>query len=76
MPNVKIGRNVHIERAIIGEGAVVKDGSVIKGTGHDIFVIGPNETITAKPAVLPQPSRLLKEVYDTANRLLAEGLSS
>ncbi|MNW36934.1 Glucose-1-phosphate adenylyltransferase [compost metagenome] len=76
MPNVTIGRNVHIERAIIGEGAVIKDGAVIKGTGHDIFVVGPNETVTSKPAVLPQPSRLLKEVYDTANRLLAEGLSS
>ncbi|MNI27862.1 Glucose-1-phosphate adenylyltransferase [compost metagenome] len=76
MPNVTIGRNVQIERAIIGEGAVIKDGVVIKGSGHDIFVVGPNESIAAKPAVIPQPSRLLKEVYDTANRLLAEGLSS
>ncbi|MOA16876.1 Glucose-1-phosphate adenylyltransferase [compost metagenome] len=76
MPNVTIGRNVQIERAIIGEGAVIKDGAVIKGNGHEIFVVGPDETIASKPAMLPQPSRLLKEVYDTANRLLAEGLSS
>lgn len=76
MPNVKIGRNVHIERAIIGEGAIIKDGVVIRGANNDIMVIGPNEIVTAKPSVLPQPTRLLKEVYDNANRRLAEGFSS
>lgn len=76
MPNVQIGRNVHIERAIIGEGAVIHDGAVIKGTADEIMVIGPYETVVAKPALRPQPARLLKEVYDKTARLRAEGLSS
>ncbi|WP_068617520.1 glucose-1-phosphate adenylyltransferase [Paenibacillus tuaregi] len=76
MPHVKIGRNVVIERAIIGEGAVIKDGAVIKGTMNEIMVIGPGETVVAKPAVRPQPARLLKEVYDSASRLRAGGMSS
>lgn len=76
MPNVKIGRNVHIERAIIGEGAIIKDGAVIKGSASEISVVGPHEMIPAKPILRPQPSRLLKEVYDKTARLRAEGLSS
>ncbi|WP_019638667.1 glucose-1-phosphate adenylyltransferase [Paenibacillus fonticola] len=76
MPNVLVGRNVLIERAIIGEGAIIKDGAIIKGTANEIIVIGPNETVLAKPAVRTQPSRLLKEVYDKTARLRAEGLSS
>ncbi|AZK47412.1 glucose-1-phosphate adenylyltransferase [Paenibacillus lentus] len=76
MPNVEIGRNVIIERAIIGEGAIIKDGAIIKGTANEILVIGPNETVLAKPAVRTQPSRILKEVYDSTPRLRAEGLSS
>lgn len=76
MPNVEIGRNALIERAIIGEGAIIKDGAIIKGTANEILVIGPNETVLAKPAVRTQPSRLLKEVYDNTARLRAEGLSS
>ncbi|MNJ60653.1 Glucose-1-phosphate adenylyltransferase [compost metagenome] len=76
MPNAQIGRNVLIERAIIGEGAIIKDGAIIKGTSNEIIVIGPNETVLAKPAVRTQPSRLLKEVYDKTTRLRAEGLSS
>lgn len=76
MPNVKIGRNVLIERAIIGEGAYIKDGAIIRGTSNEIMVIGPYEIVTAKPTVLPQPTRILKEVYDNANRRLAEGFSS
>ncbi|GGH22326.1 glucose-1-phosphate adenylyltransferase [Paenibacillus segetis] len=76
MPNAKIGRNVLIERAIIGEGAIIKEGAVIKGSTSEISVIGPYEMITAKPILRPQPSRLLKEVYDKTARLRAEGLSS
>ncbi|AWB44829.1 glucose-1-phosphate adenylyltransferase [Paenibacillus sp. CAA11] len=76
MPNAKIGRNVLIECAIIGEGAVIKDGAVIKGAANEVIVIGPNETVLAKPAVRPQPSRMLKEVYDKSTRLRAGGMSS
>lgn len=76
MPNVTIGRNALVECAIIGEGAVVKDGAVIKGTPDNVVVIGPGETVLAKPAVRPQPSRLLKEVYDSAAALRAGGMSS
>lgn len=76
MPNTKIGRNVHIERAIIGEGAVIKDGAVIKGSSTELMVIGPNETVLGKPAVRPQPARILKEVYERNARLRAEGFSS
>ncbi|MEF2967228.1 glucose-1-phosphate adenylyltransferase [Paenibacillus sp. M1] len=75
MPNVRIGRGVSIERAIIGEGAIIHDGAVIKGAEGEIMVVGPYETVHAKPTVRTQPARLLKEVYDTA-RLRAEGLSS
>ncbi|MCM3702705.1 glucose-1-phosphate adenylyltransferase [Paenibacillus macerans] len=76
MPGVKIGRNVMIERAIIGEGAMIKDGAVVKGNSPEIAVIGPFETVSAKPVVLPQPSRLLQEVYENTARLRAEGLLS
>ncbi|MDO7904889.1 glucose-1-phosphate adenylyltransferase [Paenibacillus sp. JX-17] len=73
MPNVKIGRNVLIEHAIIGEGAVIKDGAVVKGKAGDIIVVGPNETVLAKPAVRTQPARILKG-YEKSGRLVAEGL--
>lgn len=76
MPGAKIGRNVWIEKAIIGEGAVIKDGAMIKGTLGDIAVVGPGETVTAKPALIPQPSRLLMEVYEKTPRLRAEGMPS
>ena len=76
MPGAKIGRNVQIERAIIGEGAIIKDGAVIKSEPGDISVVAPYETVFAKPASRPQPSRLLQEVYDNAPRLRAEGLLS
>ncbi|GAB6990039.1 glucose-1-phosphate adenylyltransferase [Paenibacillus pini] len=75
MPNVKIGRNVIIDRAIIGEGAVIKDGAVIKGSEGHVVVIGPYETVLAKPSVRTQPSRLIQDVYEKG-RLRAEGLSS
>lgn len=76
MPNVRIGRSVQIEHAIIGEGAVIKDGAVIKGSKEQVMVVGPYETVLAKPTVRTQPSRLLQEVYEKTGRLRAEGLSS
>ncbi|GAA0379442.1 glucose-1-phosphate adenylyltransferase [Paenibacillus motobuensis] len=76
MPGAKIGRNVWIEKAIIGEGAVIKDGAMIKGALGDIMVVSPGETVTAKPALIPQPTRLLMEVYEKTPRLRAEGMPS
>ncbi|MNI93524.1 hypothetical protein D3C73_1514920 [compost metagenome] len=76
MPNARIGRGALIERAIIGEGAIIHDGAVVRGTEGEIVVVGPYETVQAKPAARPQPARLLKEVYDKTARLRAEGLSS
>jgi glucose-1-phosphate adenylyltransferase len=76
MPHAQIGRNVLVECAIIGEGATIKDGAVIKGTPDQIVVIGPGETVVAKPAIRSQSSRLLKEVYDNGATLRAGGLSS
>lgn len=74
MPNTRIGRNVTIERAIIGEGAIIKDGAVIKGSLDEIVVIGPEETVAAKPVV--RTNRLLKDVYEKAGQLRAKELSS
>ncbi|WMT42959.1 glucose-1-phosphate adenylyltransferase [Paenibacillus sp. D2_2] len=76
MPGAKIGRNVWIEKAIIGENAIIKDGSIIKGALGDIMVVGPGETVTAKPVLIPQPTRLLMEVYEKTPRLRAEGMPS
>lgn len=76
MPGAKIGKHALIENAIIGEGAIIKDGAVIKGIDGEIAVVGPGEIVAAKPALRPQPSRLLQEVYDNAPRLRAEGLLS
>ncbi|WP_138493506.1 glucose-1-phosphate adenylyltransferase [Paenibacillus pinistramenti] len=76
MPNAKIGRNVLIECAIIGEGAVIKDGAVIKGTEDQVLVIGPGETVAARPAGRNQPARMLKDVYDNTAPLRAGGMSS
>lgn len=75
MPNARIGRGVHIERAIIGEGAIIKDGAIVKGTADEIVVVGPNEIVSAKPAVRTQPVRL-KEVYEKSGRLRTGELSS
>lgn len=76
MPGAKIGKQAFIEKAIIGEGAVIKEGAIIKGSDSEIAVVGPGEIVAAKPALRPQPSRLLQEVYDNAPRLRAEGLLS
>lgn len=69
MPGVRIGRGVLIENAIIGEGAIIKDGAVIKGSINNIVVVGPHETVAAKPAVRNQPTRLFQEVYEKTGRL-------
>ncbi|WP_454191678.1 glucose-1-phosphate adenylyltransferase [Paenibacillus sp. Marseille-Q7038] len=69
MPNARIGRNVTIDRAIIGEGAIIRDGAVIKGSLDEIVVIGPGETVGAKPSV--RTNRLLKDVYEKAGQLRA-----
>ncbi|ASA21866.1 glucose-1-phosphate adenylyltransferase [Paenibacillus donghaensis] len=76
MPGVRVGRGVLIEHAIIGEGAVIKDGAVIKGSADNIIVVGPHETVAAKPVVRTQPTRMLKEVYEKTGRLRAESLPS
>ncbi|WP_018752805.1 glucose-1-phosphate adenylyltransferase [Paenibacillus sanguinis] len=76
MPGAKIGKHALVENAIIGEGAVLKEGAIIKGNNGEIAVVGPGEIVAAKPALRPQPSRLLQEVYDNAPRLRAEGLLS
>ncbi len=76
MPGVRIGRGVQIENAIIGEGAVIKDGAIIKGTANNIVVIGPHETVAAKPVNRSQPTRLLQDVYENTGRLRAEVLHS
>ncbi|WP_379126959.1 glucose-1-phosphate adenylyltransferase [Paenibacillus sp. sgz500958] len=76
MQGARIGRNVHIENAIISEGAVIKDGAIIKGTADNIVVVGPNETVAAKPVIRTQPTRLLQEVYEKTGRLRAESLPS
>lgn len=76
MPNVTIGKHVTIEHAIIGEGAVIKDGTIITGNPNDITVIGPNELISPKMVLRPQPSRILQDVYDQTAPLRAGGLSS
>ncbi|MBP1999833.1 glucose-1-phosphate adenylyltransferase [Paenibacillus shirakamiensis] len=75
MPNVTIGRNVIIDRAIIGEGAIIKDGAIIRGTAEEVLVIGPHETVVAKPAIRPQSARLIKEVFEPTARV-AGGVSS
>lgn len=76
MPGVRIGRGVQIENAIIGEGAVIKDGAIIKGSANNIIVIGPHETVAAKPITRTQPTRLLQDVYEKTGRLRAEVLHS
>lgn len=45
MPNVKIGRDVHVAYAIIGEGAIIKDGTRIEGSVGKIEVIAPHAVI-------------------------------
>jgi len=53
MPNVRIGKNVHIYRAIIGEGAIIEDGVTIGDESSDeITVIGSDECIVSSPISL------------------------
>ncbi|GGO07128.1 glucose-1-phosphate adenylyltransferase [Saccharibacillus kuerlensis] len=76
MPDAQIGRNVKIEYAIVGENAVIRDGAVIKGTPDDILIIGPHETVYAKPVINPQSVRSLQDTYETAAIRRAGGLTS
>ena len=47
MPNVKIGKNVTIEKAIIGSDTVIEDGAVIGAHKTGITLIGENQTISS-----------------------------
>ncbi|MDT3424710.1 glucose-1-phosphate adenylyltransferase [Paenibacillus forsythiae] len=78
MPGARIGKNAYIENAIIGEDALIKEGAVVKGSIDRVAVVGPRETVAPKPLILPQPSRLLQDVYEKAGtgRLRAGGLLS
>lgn len=64
MPGAVIGRNAKIQYAIIGENAVIHDGAILSGSPNDILMIGPNETVYAKPAVRPQAVHALKESFE------------
>ncbi|WP_212976037.1 glucose-1-phosphate adenylyltransferase [Bacillus sp. J14TS2] len=50
MPDVRVGKNVKIERAIIGKGTVIEDGAVIGSTNRleDITLFGDDEIISEK----------------------------
>lgn len=50
MPNVRIGKNVKIERAIIGKGAVIEDGAVIgpANQSQEITLFGSCQMVSAK----------------------------
>ncbi|WP_172250908.1 glucose-1-phosphate adenylyltransferase [Saccharibacillus deserti] len=76
MPEAQIGRNVKIEYAIIGEQAVIRDGAVIQGTPNEILVIGPHETVYAKPVVRSQPVRALQDPYEAASMRRTGNISS
>ncbi|OWR32743.1 glucose-1-phosphate adenylyltransferase [Saccharibacillus sp. O23] len=76
MPNAHIGRNAKIEYAIIGEDAVLKDGAVVKGTPDEIVVVGPQETVYAKPAIFAQPAKARSDAYDSSALQRVGGMSS
>ncbi|WP_147568599.1 glucose-1-phosphate adenylyltransferase [[Clostridium] dakarense] len=48
MPNVKIGKNVVIEKAMIGEGAIIEDNCYIKNDIDEINVVSEYEVIKAE----------------------------
>lgn len=50
MPDVRVGKNVKIERAIIGKGTVIEDGAVIGSANRleDITLFGDDEIISKK----------------------------
>ncbi|NGZ74522.1 glucose-1-phosphate adenylyltransferase [Saccharibacillus alkalitolerans] len=76
MPEAHIGRNVKIEYAIIGENAVIRDGAEIKGTPGEILIIGPSETVYAKPVIRSQSVRSMQEPFEPASMRRTGGLSS
>lgn len=41
MPNVKVGKNVHIHRAIIGDGAIIEDGVTIGAANSEEITVIP-----------------------------------
>ncbi|HSQ88353.1 MAG TPA: glucose-1-phosphate adenylyltransferase [Romboutsia sp.] len=45
MPNVKIGKNVIIEKAMIGEGAIIKDNVIIRNYKDEINVVSEYEVV-------------------------------
>lgn len=45
MPNVKIGKNVVIEKAMIGEGAIIEDNCYIKNDIDEINVVSEYEVV-------------------------------
>lgn len=52
MPNVKIGKNVRIEKAIIGSGTSIEDGVVISDSSQGLILIGENQRISSESALL------------------------
>ncbi|OWA37378.1 glucose-1-phosphate adenylyltransferase [Saccharibacillus sp. O16] len=76
MPNAQIGRNVKIEYAIIGEDAVLRDGAIVKGTPDDIVVVGPGESVYAKPAIFAQSNLAHAESYESSPLQRAGGMTS
>ncbi|MEG1310740.1 MAG: glucose-1-phosphate adenylyltransferase [Romboutsia sp.] len=48
MPNVKIGKNVIIEKAMIGEGATIEDNSYIRNDTNEINVVSEYEIVKAE----------------------------
>lgn len=55
MPNVKIGKNVIIEKCMIGEGAVIEDYSLLKEDNNEIGVV--SEYAIVKPELVAQGGR-------------------
>ena len=52
MPNVKIGKNVIIEKAIIGSGTIIEDGAVIRDPNQGLTLIGEKQLVSAESALL------------------------
>lgn len=51
MPNVKIGKNVVIEKAMIGEGATIEDYAIIKNNNNEINVVSEYEVVKSQVAL-------------------------
>lgn len=55
MPNVKIGKNVVIEKAMIGEGAIIEDYTIITNDKNEINVVSEYEVV--KPELVLEGDR-------------------